>query len=166
MRLLNLPIPVFAAILAPQVEPPGASAMPAWVAAVAAWIFVLGWFLQAYSKLPGASGERRAPGACEDCQRKVAAMHEIVTREDADKPGWRMVWYPARETREIRDLLTELADLREDWAAEREECKRDRARMIAEHEQERTRMDQRLKDLEVANLRYETALRHGAGGAA
>jgi len=151
MRFLSLPIPIFAAILTPQIEPPGASAMPAWVAAVAAWIFVLGWFLQQWGKLPGASSERRSPAACEDCQRKIAAMHEIVTAEDDNLPRWRRVWSPTKETLETLELVHELAALRLAWEAEREEW-----------QAERGALERRITQLEEINRMQEHAL--GARG--
>lgn len=165
MRLLNLPIPIFSATLVQGIDPPQLSA-PAWVNSFLVAIFVLAYVLNLAGKFPGGSAERREASFKDADRKKLDAMHEIVTREDSDKPGWRMVWHPARETREMRDLLIELSDLREDWAIERSECKEDRARLVAEHEQERQRWNERMSRLEEANTRYEVALRHGAGGAA
>ena len=154
MRLLNLPVPIFTAALIQQVEPLNVTG-PGWVVALATGAFVVLWFLNAIGKLPGGTSERRGASFKDDDRRKLEAMHEIVTREDTDKPGWRLVWHPARETREIRDLLIELSDLREDWAAEREEWKVERARL-----------ELRIAHLEDVNRRQEHALKYGAGGAA
>lgn len=146
MRLLNLPLPIFAAVLAPQVEPPGAAQAPAWMAAFFAGIFTLGWFLEKWGKLPGTSGDRRAPGFGDADRTHLDQVHEVVTREDTEKPGWRMVWNPSRETREIRDLLRELTELKAVWQEERADWKRERARM-----------EERITFLEDALRRQEHA---------
>jgi hypothetical protein len=151
MRLLNLPLPIFAAILAPQVEPPGMSPMPAWVAAIAAWIFVLGWFLQQWGKLPGVSGERRSTCFCDEDRRKLTEMHGIVTAEDDNLPRWRRVWSPTKETLETLELVHELAALRLAWEAERKEW-----------QAERSRLESRITHLEEINRMQEHAL--GARG--
>lgn len=152
MRLLNLPLPIFAAALVQQIEPPAISA-PAWVTAFLVGVFVLAYVLNLVGKFPGAAGERRESGYTEADRTRLTEVHGVVTREDSDKPGWHMVWYPARETREIRDLLIELSDLREDWAAEREEWRA-----------ERSRMETRITHLEEVNRIQGHALQHGNGG--
>ncbi len=154
MRILNLPLPIFAAVLAPQVEPPGAAQAPAWMAAFFAGIFTLGWFLQQWGKLPGAASDRRATGFGDGDRTKLDQVHEVVTREDQEKPGWRMVWNPAKETREIHELLRELADLKEVWMEERETWKRERASM-----------EERIVRLEDTVRRQERALDRGVGHA-
>jgi hypothetical protein len=165
VRILALPLPIFVASLADSLTMPELSG-PAWAQAIMIGMFVFGYFLNLVGKFPGAGGERREASFTGADRTRLDTVYEVVTREDSDKPGWRMVWHPARETREMRDLLIELSDLREDWAAERAECKEDRAKMIVEHEQERHRWHERLSRLEDANARYESALRHGAGGGA
>ena len=152
MRLLDLPIPVIAAVIAPQIEPPEMSTA-AWVAAIVGVAYVLLSYLNWIGRLPGAAGERRVGGFGDDDRARLTEMHAVVTREDVDKPGWRMVWYPARETREIRNLLIELSDLREDWEAEREEWQKERARMEA-----------RITHLEEVNRIQEHALEARGGG--
>jgi hypothetical protein len=160
---MSFPVPIFAAVIreaAPQ------AIGPDWLVGASAAAFTLLWFLNAIGKLPGGGGERREASFKDEDRSRLADIHAVVTREDSDKPGWRMVWHSARETREMRDLLVELSDLREDWATERQECKDDRVRLVAEHEQERQRWHERLSRLEEANIRYEAALQHGAGGVA
>ena len=123
MRLLNLPLPIFAAILTPQLETAAQSPTPGWVAAVAAWIFVLGWFLQQWGKLPGANGERRTHMFTPQDRARMEAIYGAVKRNDPEKPDWPMVWSATHET------VTRLAELAELWQEDREAWKYERARM-------------------------------------
>ena len=120
------------------------------------------YILNLLGKFPGASGERREASFRDGDRSKLDAVHEVVTREDSDKPGWRMVWHSSRETREMRDLLIELSDLRDDWATEREEWATERE----EWKTERARLDRRITELEDTVRRQEHALKYGAGGSA
>ena len=160
MRLLNLPLPIFSAILAPQVEPPGAAQAPAWVAAFFAGVFTLGWFLQQWGKLPGAVSDRRAGGFWDTDRAHLDQVHEVVTREDQEKPGWRMVWHSSKEVREMREAIARLAGLAEVWVQDREDWRRDRE----EWRQDRARMETRITNLEEVNRLQEHALDRGAGG--
>lgn len=153
MRLLNLPLPIFAAALA-QFDPPQVSG-PAWVNSFLIALFVLGYFLNLMGKFPFASGERREASFREDDRRRLGDIHEIVTAEDTARPRWPRVWAPLAETVRIAALVEELAGLREDWRDERESWKTERARM-----------ELRITGLEDTVRRQEHALRHGAGGSA
>ena len=55
MRLLNLPLPIFAATLAQGIEPPEMSG-PAWTQAFLVGAFVFAYILNLLGKFPGASG--------------------------------------------------------------------------------------------------------------
>jgi len=111
-----------------QVSPPGVEG-PGWAMAAITGAFVILWLLNAIGKLPG-STPKNGPGAFGPEHRdQLADLHRVVTREDQDKPGWPMVWNSARETREIRDLLKELVDLKDVWEEDRGDWKQESARM-------------------------------------
>lgn len=130
MRLLNLPIPVFAAILVPQIEPPQMSA-PAWVAAIIGVAYVLLSYLNWIGRLPGATAERRAGGYGDDDRARLVKVHEIIVREDPDKPNWPMVWRASKEMRDAHAVLASLAELKDVWIEDRGEWRRERSRMEA-----------------------------------
>jgi len=121
MRLLNAPVPVLMAILAPQIEPPDMST-PAWVAAIIGVAYVLLSYLNWIGRLPGATGERRTRSFTDadramltETHDQLEAVHEVVTREDKDKPGWRMVWAPAGEIRELTEAMGHLTRTVQTW---------------------------------------------------
>ena len=154
MRLLNLPVPIFTAAIIQQVEPVNVTG-PGWVVALATGAFVVLWFLNAIGKLPGGGSERREASFKDTDRGQLNEIHGIVTAEDVARPRWPRVWAPLQETLEIRDLVAELADLRQAWEAER-----------AEWKVERARMEHRITELEDVVRRQEHALKYGAGGAA
>ena len=160
MRILNLPLPIFTAILVPQIEPPGTSDGPAWAAAFFAFAFSLGWFLDRYDKLPGTSGNRRAGGYVDEDRKQataqavlIAEIHRTVTREDSEKPGWPMVWHSSRESREMCTAIARLAILADAWMRDREEWK-----------VKQSNMEHRITQLEDVVRRQEHALKYGTGG--
>lgn len=64
MRILNLPLPVIAALLVPQMEPPQITG-PGYLAAFFGGAWLVLWYLQQIGRLPGAGdrrGERRLTG--------------------------------------------------------------------------------------------------------
>jgi len=129
MRALNIPLPVIAALLVPQMEAPHVTG-PGYVAAALGGAWLVLWWLEKIGRLPGGSGgERRGHTFGDRDRARLDEVHKTVTREDAAKPGWPMVWAPADEVREIRDLVRELVDLKAIWQDEREVWKRERARM-------------------------------------
>ena len=137
LRFLNLPIPIIAAVLVPQIEPPQMSA-PAWVAAIIGVAYVLLSYLNWIGRLPGATAERRAGGYGDDDRRQVstlsaqvAEVYRTVTREDPEKPGWPMVWRSSKEMRAAHEALISLSELKDVWVQDREEWRRDRSRMEA-----------------------------------
>lgn len=158
MRLLNAPVPIIAAIAAQELAPPRVEG-PAWVTAALAGAFLVLWFLDKAGRLPFSSSERRT-GGYTDTDRAIAAtvaaqlaaVHEIVVREDSEKPGWRMVWAPGKETREVRDTVQHLARLADLWAEDRERW-----------DHERAKLEQRITQLEDVVRRQEHALQ-GRGG--
>jgi hypothetical protein len=130
LRLLNLPLPIFTAVLVQQIEPPTVTG-PGWLVAIFTGAFVVLWFLNAIGRLPGAHGERRAPSFGDQDRAHLVEIHKTVTREDSDKPGWPMVWHSGKESREVCAAVTRLAGLADVWEEDREEWRRDRARMEA-----------------------------------
>lgn len=146
MRLLNLPIPVIAAVIAPQIEPPTMST-PAWVAAIVGVAYVLLSYLNWAGRLPGANAERRMQTFTEEDRSRLAEVHRTVMREDPDRPGVPMVWRQTREMLAAHAALTSLAELKDVWVQDREEWRADRARM-----------EQRITQLEEVNRRQEHAL--------
>src|SRR3990167_10497212 len=120
MRLLNLPVPIFAAALVQGVDPPAVTG-PGWFVAIFTGAFVVLWFLNVIGKLPGAIGSERRGASFRDADRtKLDAVHEIVTAEDAaTRPRWPRVWAPMKETLETHELVRELAELRATWERER-----------------------------------------------
>ena len=161
MRILNLPLPIFAAALL-QIEPPQLSA-PAWVNSFLIALFVLGYFLNLAGKFPFTSSERRNGGFGDEDRKQqatqatqavqVADIHRTVTREDADKPGWPMVWHSSRESREMCAAMTKLAGLADTWVRDREEWKDKQASM-----------ERRITELEETIRRQGHVLKYGTGG--
>jgi hypothetical protein len=126
--LFTLPLPIFVGALAMQGNGPSIEG-PGWLMAALTGVFVVLWLLNAVGRLPG-GGPKNGPTTFGTGQREqLAELHWIVTREDRDKPGWPMVWSSARETREIRELLKGLSELKEVWQEERAEWKREKVRM-------------------------------------
>lgn len=152
MRFLDLPVPVFTAVLVPQID---TSVMntPAWIGVFFAGFFTFGWFLDRYQKLPGAAN-KQAAGFGDVDRRKLEDVHAIVMTEDADKPRWPRVWAPIAETLRIEALLEELTALRTQWEIERAEWKVERTEWKAE----RGRMERRITELEDVVRRQEHAL--------
>lgn len=157
MKLLNLPIPIIASLLV-QADRPAMDG-PAWYAGAVATLFLVAYVLNITGKFPGASGERRT-ASYTDSDRVIASataakvkdIYEIVVREDAEKPGWRMVWAPAKETRDIREATLRFAVLADAWVEDREEWKHERADL-----------QQRITRLEDIIRQQEHALRaHGS----
>ena len=152
-RILSLPLPIFAAAIIQQVEPPAISA-PAWVNSFLIGVFVLGYFLNLVGKFPGATGERRTASFTDADRRKLEDMFSIVTAEDTAKARWPRVWAPIAETLRIQALVEELAKLRGQWEMEHAEWKLERADWKAE----RARMERRITELEDVVRRQEHAL--------
>lgn len=155
MRLLNLPLPILTAVFVPQLEPPQVTT-PGYIAAAMGGAWLVLWYLQQIGKLPGAPERRASDQAVTEkldvLADQVDAVHKIVTREDADAPGWPMVWRSMKESREVRDAVTKLAALAEVWVKDREEWRRDKAEL-----------QERITRLEDVNRRQERALEKGAG---
>jgi len=87
MRLLNLPVPIVTAVLAPQMEPPQMSTA-AWVAAIVGVAYVLLSYLNWIGRLPGASGGRQNGGFGADDRRQMdrlaaqmADIRDTIIRE-------------------------------------------------------------------------------------
>lgn len=148
MKILEWAVPALAALTVPQMGEPSPTEVPAWVSAFFIGVFTLGAYLNWLGRLPGANGERRRYQFSDSDRAKLGKIHETITKEA--KPGWPLVWAPAEEIREMRDLIRELAALKVMWEDERDDWKRERATMEA-----------RITQLEDVVDRQEHALRIG-----
>jgi hypothetical protein len=115
-------VPLAAVAAFPQV--PGIAAgeqtTPGWVAAAFVGVWVTLWFLDRIGKLPGAA-KTEAPQLVvvePDKLREllvdpsqVARVHDVVTREDPEKPGYYMVWSTSKERRDLEKKLDDHAKL-------------------------------------------------------
>lgn len=167
MRLLNLPLPIFAAALAQPIDSPAMSA-PAWITAAGVGAFVVLYFLNAAGRLPFANAERRTTSFDDTARHKLDEMHAIVMAEDEVLPRWRKVWSPTRETIATLDLVRELAEMRvtweeerQDWRAANDACQAQRAKESEQWNAERGHMETRIMRLEETIRSQERAIDRG-----
>lgn len=124
MSLVLAPVVPMAAVAAfPQI--PGIDAAvqttPGWVAVGAVWVWVTLWFLDRVGKLPGGSKAPQGPQilvvstddlrAVTPDRHKADEVHEIVSREDPEKPGYKLVWSSSKERRDLERKLDEHSKL-------------------------------------------------------
>lgn len=152
-KILAIPWPVVLAAATQVIEPLEVDG-PAWMTAFLVGVFVVLWALNAMGRLPFQSMDRRAHPFGDTERQKFDQMYEIVTAEDNTKPRWRKVWASTKETLEVHALITELADLRVTWEAERKEW-----------QVERARMEHRITELEDTIRRQNNVLSNPRGGA-
>lgn len=87
---------------------------PGWLTAafVGAWVVL--WLLDRIGKLPGGSQFDTPrvmvvePDKLKELladPNQVAKIHEVVTREDSDKPGYYMVWSTGKERRALERTM-------------------------------------------------------------
>ena len=147
LRILNAPLPIITAVVMQEIPQPMMTGGPGWAVAVLTGIFIVLWFLNAIGRLPGASGDRRTASFRDEDRARLVKVHEIIVREDPDKPNWPMVWRASKEMRDAHAVLASLAELKDVWIEDRDEWRR-----------ERSRMEERIVRLEDTVRRQERAL--------
>jgi len=108
--LLNLPLPILMAPLAPQIPgmaPATVQDGPGWVAVFLLGAWVVLWVLKEIGKLPGQDRNAITVTLPEKRAHQFDEVHRIVTREDPEKPGYAMVW----SSRAERDALQRTLDM-------------------------------------------------------
>lgn len=88
MRLLSVPVPLFAGVVVPQVSPELLDRGPGWLATALLGAWVTLWFLDRVGKLPGASrADSNGPGSAfkdEDRKKLDSLYHLFLFRGDED----------------------------------------------------------------------------------
>lgn len=85
MRLFTVPVPVFAAVLVPQLAPTLLEEGPGYIATAILGVWVTLWFLDRVGKLPGRpQGERRSASFVDADRKKLEELYHLFLRRGDD----------------------------------------------------------------------------------
>lgn len=114
--LLSLPVPIFSAVLIPQITPELVDGMPGWVAVLLLGVWVTLWFLDRVGRLPGQPDKKfweEAESFSKSDRERLDKVYTLLAHRD-DQDGIERFLKFLQESRISHKAMDDLVKLQSD----------------------------------------------------